>query len=283
MAAYNHNRMPKHEAQDSLLSEDPFDRSVSRDVSPYPRGYPLQSTYSAGYVESTAYPGGYYEREGYTAASPVATKKASWFSLPKSKWAWSFLSIGVFQAVIGLALEWYATKSPNCYWGMSANACDSYLFGQFYHSLHNNAQSTSQSRTVPTYLSLFIFGFVYELFLIYDALRLQNTIQVIGLCLYNLGLLVEAAVQLDQIRDAVDFLINQTPPSIDPGFYNTVYPYVVAVPGVLGLGTVLMSFVAWKLYREFAWYVWENISADPRLKRKYLSYQVRILQRSQDE
>jgi len=92
------------------------------------------------------------------------------------------------------------------------------------------------------------------------------------LCFYNLGLLVEAAVQFDQIKDAVMLLV---PDSIDPGFYNTVYPYLGAVPGVIGLGTLLMSFVAWKLYQEFAWSVWMHISADLQLKRRYLSYQVR--------
>ena len=51
-----------------------------------------------------------------------------------------------------------------------------------------------------------MFGYIYQLVLVYDALRLKNTIQVIGLCLYNVGILIYAAIQLDQIKDAVNKL-----------------------------------------------------------------------------
>ncbi|KAI7036586.1 hypothetical protein KC352_g46932, partial [Hortaea werneckii] len=36
------------------------------------------------------------------------------------------------------------------------------------------------------------------------------------------------------------------------------------------------SFVAWKLYNEFAWTIYKHISADLRLKRRYLVYQIYI-------
>jgi len=100
--------------------------------------------------------------------------------MPSSKWTWSFLLIAVCQAAIGLGLE-------------------GYVFAKFQISLHPEARKTTQSRTIPTYLALFIFGFIYQLALVWDALRLKNTIQVIGLCLYNLGLLIYATVQYDQI------------------------------------------------------------------------------------
>jgi hypothetical protein len=43
----------------------------------------------------------------------------------------------------------------------------------------------------------------------------------------------------------------------------------------VGVGSVLMTFVAWKLYDEFAWTIYKHISADLRMKRRYLTYQVR--------
>ncbi|CAC9892181.1 unnamed protein product [Aureobasidium pullulans] len=163
--------------------------------------------------------------------------------MPSSRWTWSFLMIAVCQAAVGLGLEGYARK-------------------------------TTQSRTIPTYLALFIFGFIYQLALVWDALRLKNTIQVIGLCLYNLGLLVYAAVQYDQIDRAVDVL--DIAREIRPDFGHDVKPFLVAVPCVLALGTVAFSIVAWKLYDEFAWTIYKHISADLRLKRRYLVYQIYI-------
>jgi hypothetical protein len=123
---------------------------------------------------------------------------------------------------------------------------------------------------IPTYLTLFIFGFIYQLILVYDSLRLKNTIQVIGLCLYNLGMLIYASVQVDQIQRSVMTL----GAAISPSFWGQVRPILIAAPCLLALGTVAMSFTAWKLYEEFAWTIYKHISADLRMKRRFLTYQV---------
>lgn len=120
-----------------------------------------------------------------------------------------------------------------------------------------------------------MFGYIYQMWLIWDALRLKNTIQVIGLVLYNIGLLIYAAIQLDQINDAVHNLSKAH--FMDPGFWSEIQPFLIALPCVMGLGTVLFAFIAWKLYDEFAWTIYKHISADLRLKRRYLTYQVRAL------
>ena len=117
---------------------------------------------------------------------------------------------------------------------------------------------------------MYIFGFIYQLILVYDALRLKNTIQVIGLCIFNNALLIYAAVQMTQINDAVDQLAGR----IDPTVWSAVKPFLIAIPCVIALGTLAMSFVARKLYDEFAWTIYKHISADLRMKRRYLTYQV---------
>jgi len=137
--------------------------------------------------------------------------------------------------------------------------------------------ATPSVKTIPTYLTLFIFGFIYQLLLVYDSLRLKNTIQVIGLCLYNLGMLIYAAVQVDQIKNSIYSL--ESGNFIPPGdqVWNNVHPYLVAAPCILALGTVTMSFVAWKLYEEFAWTIYKHISADLRMKQRFLTFQVSYL------
>ena len=74
------------------------------------------------------------------------------------------------------------------------------------------------------------------------------------------------AVQLEGGRLALDEDFN-------PEFYNS---YLIAVPCILGFTFAAMLFVAWKLYQEFAWSIYKHISADLRLKRRYLAYQVRL-------
>jgi hypothetical protein len=110
--------------------------------------------------------------------------------------------------------------------------------------------------------------------LVYDALRAQNTIQIIGLCVMNLGILVYTAIQKDQIMEAFQPLLVEN--FIDPDYWTSVRPFLVALPCLIALGTIVLSFIAWKLYDEFAWTIYKQISADLRLKRRYLIYQVYI-------
>lgn len=157
----------------------------------------------------------------------------------------------------------------------TANANRSYVFGKFQDSV-NWAQADgrhSETRTIPTYLAVFMFGYLYQLWLVWDALRLKNTIQVIGLVVYNAGILIYAAIQFDQIRDAADELNKSN--FVDAEFWKDVKPMLVALPCLMAFATMLFAFEAWKLYDEFAWTIYKHISADLRLKRRYLTYQVR--------
>lgn len=166
-----------------------------------------------------------------------------------------------------------------------------YVFALFQERLHitkvteeyeyrNPTQRKDYRSTIPTFLTLYIFGFVYELLLVWDALRLKNTIQIIGLCLYNLGLLIYAAVQMDQINDARNDLQRFPGDSsqghaIDYTVWPAAKPFLIAIPCIIAFGTLCMAFIARKLYDEFAWTIYKHISADLRMKRRYLAYQVR--------
>jgi hypothetical protein len=163
----------------------------------------------------------------------------------------------ILQAVIALVLE-------------------SYVFAKYQSSVHPQAEVTKQSetRTIPTYLAVFMFGYLYQLWLVWDALRLKNTIQVIGLVIYNVGILIYAAIQYDQISDAVDKLKDWA--FVKDGFWKDVKPLLIALPCLMAVATIAFAFQAWKLYDEFAWTIYKHISADLRLKRRYLTYQIYI-------
>jgi hypothetical protein len=150
---------------------------------------------------------------------------------------------------------------------------NSYVFARFQQALTSGLEASPQVKVIPTYLTLFIFGFIYQLVLVYDSLRLKNTIQVIGLCLYNLGMLIYAAVQVEQIRKAIEALQGayiQRPDIL----WSAVQPFLVAAPCILALGLIMMSFIAWRLYEEFAWTIYKHISADLRMKQRFLTFQV---------
>lgn len=79
---------------------------------------------------------------------------------------------------------------------------------------------------------------------------------------------------MDEIQDAVFELhrLNE----IDLDIWFQTKPFLIAIPCILALGTVLLAVEAWKLYDEFAWTIYKHISADLRLKRRYLTYQIYI-------
>ena len=112
---------------------------------------------------------------------------------------------------------------------------------------------------------------LYELVLVWDALRMKNTIQVIGLCLCNFGLMIYGAVQVEQIHQSIG---NLNLEANDSNLWLEIRPPLVTIPCILAAGLVLMSVIAWKLYDEFAWTIYKHISADLQMKRRYLNYQV---------
>lgn len=140
-----------------------------------------------------------------------------------------------------------------------------------------------------SYLTLFIFAHMFLVILCYDALRLKNTIQVIGICIFNGAMLVYAAIQMDQIKDANTALreLGVTTEMVEKGgdpnnkgaLETNIWPYIqpslIAIPCIIALSTILMCVVCWKLYDEFAWTIYKHISADLRMRKRYLTFQVR--------
>ncbi|KAI5811453.1 hypothetical protein DFH27DRAFT_29431 [Peziza echinospora] len=188
--------------------------------------------------------------------------------IPNTPWTWCFLIIAFVESAIILGFEGFvfATFQNNIIYDVDND--DKSSQNQYL----NQTQNPSQTRTIPTYLTLFIFAHLFLIVLVYDALRLKNTIQVIGLCIFNGAMLIYAAIQMDQIKEANEFLVAEQLAHRD--IWPDIQPFLIAIPCVMGLCTILMSVVAWKLYDEFAWTIYKHISADLRMKRRYLTFQI---------
>lgn len=159
----------------------------------------------------------------------------------------------------------------------------SYVVLTVESKLAPEAVQVNAGHTVPMYASLFIFGFVYELLLFWDSLRLSSMIQVVGLCIYNLLLTLYAIFQPKQIHDALHLLEIALPMGadhtiLDPDshVWEDIEPALLALVAVLALGTAVMCFIAYKLHSEFAWLVYKVIHADIRMKRRVFTLEVNV-------
>jgi len=89
-------------------------------------------------------------------------------------------------------------------------------------------------------------------------------------------MLIYASIQYDQINKAIEALSAKGWVKEGIPIWPDIQPYLVTVPCIIGFFTVVMSVIAWKLYDEFAWTIYKHISADLRMKRRFLTFQVSI-------
>ncbi|KAK8044123.1 hypothetical protein PG993_004147 [Apiospora rasikravindrae] len=149
---------------------------------------------------------------------------------PNTTWTRLCFAVAVIQGLLALALE-------------------AYVFTTVEEGLDPAAYQGNSGHTVPMYLALFIFAFVYEIIIVYDALRLNSMIQLVGLCIYNFLLLIYAAAQ-------------------------PLHPAVIAVIVVQAVATLALVFLTYKLHFEFAWVVYKVIHADLSMKKRLLNFQI---------
>jgi hypothetical protein len=150
---------------------------------------------------------------------------------------------------------------------------------------HIDTSSTSGYKTLPCYLALFALAEVFEMFMAIDALRLRNVIQLVGILLFHLALIVSAALQVHQTRDALiigtdcdnpsaqDYLINCDVPG---SLWRKILPFLVVTPCVIAASWLIIMFWIKQLYAEFGWAIFHIVGANPKIKTMYQYYQVEI-------
>ncbi|PBK78126.1 hypothetical protein ARMSODRAFT_1010740 [Armillaria solidipes] len=143
---------------------------------------------------------------------------------------------------------------------------------------------TGGYKTLPCYLALFALAEIFELFMAFDALRMRNVIQLIGILLFHLALIVFSALQVRQTRTAlVKFSDADCAESFDevncdgPGsLWRRVEPYLIVTPCVIAASWLSILFCTKQLYEEFGWAIFHVVGANPKMKTMYQWYQIMI-------
>ncbi|KIM87058.1 hypothetical protein PILCRDRAFT_815514 [Piloderma croceum F 1598] len=142
--------------------------------------------------------------------------------------------------------------------------------------------TTARYKTIPCYLALFALAEIFELIMAFDALRLRNIIQLIGILIFHAALIVMAALQVHQTRTAM-VQQNDCDASVSfvkcdgPGtLFRKIEPFLIVTPCILGGSWLILLFWIKELYAEFGWAIFHVVGANPKMKTMYQFYQVMI-------
>lgn len=114
-------------------------------------------------------------------------------------------------------------------------------------------------------------------------MRLRNSIQIVAACLHNISLMIYLAIQRGQVVDILRSLPEQYNGAGET-LVNTnideaakLGPILLALPIIVGVGSLLLCLLAYKVTNTFSWSTWKRLHGDITLKRKLIVYQLYIV------
>jgi len=136
-------------------------------------------------------------------------------------------------------------------------------------------------KTLPCYLAMFALAEVFELVMAIDALKMRNTIQLVGIIVFHIGLVVFAALQVHEAHTALVFSNADPCTSFigcdGPGtLWRKVEPFLIVTPCIIALSWFVMLFFVRALFSEFGWAIFRVVGANPTMKAMYQWYQIMI-------
>ncbi|KAK9766593.1 hypothetical protein K7432_004221 [Basidiobolus ranarum] len=120
------------------------------------------------------------------------------------------------------------------------------------------------------YFIIFISSQIFQVVLIWDALRFQNTIQIIGFLVFHFCCFGYSIIQWFQLSSFLKpFSASDIPKDL------VLFPMIIA--GVILFFQIVFMVVGWKLYQEFGWKIYKRIGADLRMKERFRAYQIFLM------
>ncbi|SPO20607.1 uncharacterized protein UTRI_00083 [Ustilago trichophora] len=255
----------------SLVIQEP---SASSSPSPAPNGVaPSMTTTTAAGGHDGRSARSYSKRDGTASISKSARSSAtSWlygspdsFIRIPSRNALAYILVSTVEAIIVITLV-------------------GFIFGRIVAEVDNFTQNL---KTVSVYLAVFVFGCVFQVLMAWDAVRLKNTMQLIGVLIFNVALTITAAIEIRQVRDALnaqDQIAGGIPCPDNPdqlcrarALFPSVERYLIVVTAICFVAEILMAWLSFRLWKEFGWVIYQKIGADLKVRNMFFWYQLFIV------
>ncbi|KAJ8663901.1 hypothetical protein O0I10_000176 [Lichtheimia ornata] len=183
----------------------------------------------------------------------------------ESPWTRALFITIVVQAVLGITLEAVIFN----YHSTSVNLI-------YEHRLQELSLLTAyaNARSLLVYYSLFIIAQLFTLVLVIDAIYQKNTIELIALAVFEVGMSAYSVIQYHQstslFSDATDSaVVTLLGDSLGTSRWAEVTQICIMI-----LSTVAFLFLGYKLYLEFGWHIYKKIGADLAMRDRYKMYQI---------
>ncbi|KAI9566442.1 hypothetical protein HD554DRAFT_2275166 [Boletus coccyginus] len=142
------------------------------------------------------------------------------------------------------------------------------------HTYLGDTFNLSPYKTLTCYLALFILAEGFELFMAYDALRLRNIVQLLGIILFHCALIVFSALQVHETMVALVPCSLPQCSNDTEWLWSKVEPFLIVVPCVVAASWLFLIFWIKQLFGEFGWVIFHVVGASPKLKSMYQFYQI---------
>ncbi|KAH7186283.1 uncharacterized protein B0J16DRAFT_343432 [Fusarium flagelliforme] len=183
---------------------------------------------------------------------------------PETRLEWSFIGVATIQAIAILALQ-------------------GAILTEYLDWINPVVYQVPTSYVIPVTFAVSTIGFLFQVLLAIDSCLFKNKIQIWMQCLINICLSVASGMQYFQTKSAAESVSTGYDQFKNP-FVNTdkLYwkmtgPMAIACIVVAIVGNICICVLAFFLQMEFAWSVYEHISADTKMRgrhRKFSAYLV---------
>jgi hypothetical protein len=136
---------------------------------------------------------------------------------------------------------------------------------------------------MPLQSAVFILGMLVQAALAFDALRGRNSLQLIGICIFNSCIFVFCVMRYFQtIANAALLKVGYNgvgKPFVDTSkhYERVIAPTLLPLTIIVGVCVLASFFLTLRLSTEFAWAIYRQVSGNIKARRRYLAYQVRHL------
>ncbi|KAI1055795.1 hypothetical protein LB506_009221 [Fusarium annulatum] len=176
----------------------------------------------------------------------------------------TFLSIGLFQAIAVTLLM-------------------SVVLVQWQEYARPTVIQVPRGYSIPTNFAIFIFGFIFHLLFMWDAIRLRSTAQAVLACVINAGFLPLAIFQRRDIKEAIESFKTSTDSNgdhlvnTDMDIWAVIGKILLIIPIIIAVCTLVLPISAWYLKQHFSWQSYRNVGADAKMRKIRITHHIFVM------